>query len=354
MRVWVKRDSGQYWPTICQIYQAAASALEYDSNSQRLFVGLGSGLLHEYKLSGDLNRIDPKRTYSAHGGRITALQFVPQMDWILSVSRDKTFQWCCTKTGRKLGSFEAQAWCMDIAYDHTSSYVFVADYSGQINVLKLESQGFQFVTTLKGHQSSVRSLAYDQERRVLFSGGYDQIIVVWDIGSQKGTAYELTGHKAKLTDLCFSPQVKRLLSSSERGNVGIWDLDIQREETAEWGGGSTCEKCGIPFFWNVKDMWTRKIIGVRQHHCRKCGRAVCGKCSEQESTFPLMGFEIPVRMCQDCHATVTTDDRTPLATFLEFKSDVTDMDLDEDRWIWITVGSDKIIKVWDIKSTLCP
>ncbi|CAI8007374.1 WD repeat and FYVE domain-containing protein 2 [Geodia barretti] len=197
---------------------------------------------------------------------------------------------------------------MDIAYDHISSYVFVADYGGQISVLKLESQGFQFITTLKGHQSSVRSLAYDQESRVLFSGGYDQIIVVWDIGSQKGTAYELTGHKAKLTDLCFSPQVKRLLSSSERGNVGIWDLDIQREETAEWGGGSTCEKCGIPFFWNVKDMWTRKVIGVRQHHCRKCGRAVCAKCSELESTYPPMGFEIPVRMCQDCHATVTTDE----------------------------------------------
>ena len=47
---------------------------------------------------------------------------------------------------------------------------------------------------------------------------------------------------------------------------------------------------------------------ISQHHCRKCGRAVCGKCSEQESTYPPMGFEIPVRMCQDCHATVTTDE----------------------------------------------
>lgn len=42
---------------------------------------------------------------------------------------------------------------------------------------------------------SVRSLCYDQERRMLFSGGFDQIVVVWDIGSQKGTAFELTGHK---------------------------------------------------------------------------------------------------------------------------------------------------------------
>ena len=42
---------------------------------------------------------------------------------------------------------------------------------------------------------SVRCLNYDKERRILFSGGFDQIVILWDIGSQKGTAYELTGHK---------------------------------------------------------------------------------------------------------------------------------------------------------------
>ena len=30
---------------------------------------------------------------------------------------------------------------------------------------------------------------------------------------------------------------------------------------------------------------------------------------------------------------------------MEFKSDVVDMDLDEDRWLWVTVGVDKIVKV---------
>ena len=42
---------------------------------------------------------------------------------------------------------------------------------------------------------SVRCLCYDTERRMLYTGGFDQIIVVWDIGSRNGTAYELTGHK---------------------------------------------------------------------------------------------------------------------------------------------------------------
>ena len=38
-------------------------------------------------------------------------------------------------------------------YDSRSKYAFVADYSGQVNVLKLDTAGFQLITTLKGHQS---------------------------------------------------------------------------------------------------------------------------------------------------------------------------------------------------------
>ena len=47
---------------------------------------------------------------------------------------------------------------------------------------------------------SVRCLTYDRERRILYSGGFDQVIILWDIGSQKGTAYELTGHQYVVHD----------------------------------------------------------------------------------------------------------------------------------------------------------
>ena len=53
---------------------------------------------------------------TAHSNRVTALKFVADEDWILSVSRDKYFQWHCTKTGRKLGSFEGHAWCLAVEY----------------------------------------------------------------------------------------------------------------------------------------------------------------------------------------------------------------------------------------------
>ena len=46
-------------------------------------------------------------------------------------------------------------------------------------------------------------MAWDQERRLLFSGGFDKVIVIWDIGSRQGSAYELTGHKLVCVQCCI-------------------------------------------------------------------------------------------------------------------------------------------------------
>lgn len=82
-----------------------------------------------------------------------------------------------------------------IRFDAQSKHAFVGDYSGQINMLKLDETGVTFITTLKAHTGSIRSLAWDSEKQLLFSGSFDQNIVVWDIGGRQGTAYELQGHQ---------------------------------------------------------------------------------------------------------------------------------------------------------------
>jgi len=43
---------------------------------------------------------------------------------------------------------------------------------------------------------SIRSLSWDSERSLLFSASFDQVVVVWDIGGQRGTAFELQGHRS--------------------------------------------------------------------------------------------------------------------------------------------------------------
>lgn len=80
-------------------------------------------------------------------------------------------------------------------FEAQSKHAFVGDYSGQITMLKLDNTGAQVITTLKGHTGSIRTLAWDSEKKLLFSGSFDQNVIVWDIGGQQGTAYELQGHQ---------------------------------------------------------------------------------------------------------------------------------------------------------------
>lgn len=352
VRVWLKRDSGQYWPSICHYMPAGATAMNYNKETRRLFVGMDNGTISEFVLADDFNRMSQQRDYLAHQNRVAAVIFTLNCEWVLSVGRDKYFQYHCSERGHRLGGYQCNAWCTSLQFDDQSKHAFVGDYSGHVVMLKVEESECKVITTLKGHSGSIRCLAWDAERQLLFSGSFDQMIVVWDIGGQQGTAFELQGHHNKVSSLCYSAPSKQLISAGEDAVIAFWNMDIKRLETPEWAKSDCCQRCTKPFFWNIKAMVDQKTIGIRQHHCRRCGHAVCDKCSSKRSTIPLMGYEFDVRVCDECHGLITDRDRAPQANFHEARHSVTYMDLDESRSLILTVGTDRLIKLWDINSLL--
>ena len=333
--------------------ETAASALEYNHETRKLFIGLDNGKIEEFTLAEDYNRITHMRSYLAHQNRVTAIMFSLTNEWVLSCGRDKYFQWHCSETGRRIGGYQTNAWCVCLEYDVQSQYAFLGDYSGQISVLKIGNSGFDFITNLKGHSGSVRFLAWDGARKLLFSGSFDQSIIVWDIGGQQGTAFELQGHHDKIQSVIYATSSKQLLSSGDDSLITFWNMDVKRQETPEWAESDMCQKCNSPFFWNLKSMWEQKTMGVRQHHCRKCGMALCDKCSPFRTTIPVMGFEYDVRVCDTCHDSVSDADRAPMASFHDAKHGVKYMCLDEMKKRLLTVGKDRVIKLWDVSSVLC-
>ncbi|KAH3807456.1 hypothetical protein DPMN_135796 [Dreissena polymorpha] len=264
VRVWLRRDTGQYWPSICHTMSAAASSMVYNGETRRLFVGLDNGTITEFILSEDFNRMVHVRDYLAHQSRVVSVKFSLQREWLLSCGKDKYFQWHCSETGRRLGGYQASASCLCLEFDEQSNYVFVGDYSGQVSVLKITNQNFNHVTNLKGHSGSVQSLAWDADRKLLFSGSFDNSVIVWDIGGKQGTALELQGHKEHVQALAYSPASKQLLSTGEDKVLGIWDMEANRIETPEWAENNHCQKCEKPFFWNLRRMWEDRTIGIRQ------------------------------------------------------------------------------------------
>ncbi|CAI9719886.1 repeat and FYVE domain-containing 2-like [Octopus vulgaris] len=352
VRIWLKRDTGQYWPSVCHSMPSAATAMDYNGETRRLFVGLDNGTISEFTISEDYNRMTHVRDYLAHFGRVNAIIFSLSCEWVLSCGRDRYFQWHCSETGRRLGGYQATSWCLCLEFDEQSKYAFVGDYSGHISVLKVKNNCFDLITTFKGHSGSVRSLSWDSSRKLLFSGSFDQSIIVWDIGGRRGTAFELQGHHDKVQALIYCPISNQCLSGGDDCMVAFWNMYGKRVETPDWAESDICQKCDAPFFWNVQKMWEQKVIGNRQHHCRKCGRAVCGKCSGNKTTIPPLGYEYEVRVCDQCFSGITDEERAPLATFHDAKHSIVYMHLDATRKRLLTVGKDRLIKMWDVSSVL--
>ncbi|KAK1903002.1 WD repeat and FYVE domain containing protein 2 [Dissostichus eleginoides] len=337
IRVWLKRDSGQYWPSVYHTMTTSCSCMSFNPETRRLSLGMDTGSIQEFILSEDYNKMTPASTYQAHQGRVSVVLFVLEMEWLLSTGQDKNFNWHCSESGQQLGTYRTAAWVSGLQFDVETRHAFVGDQSGQVTILKLEQDSCSLVTTFKGHTGNVTALCWDPVQRVLFSGSSDHSIIMWDIGGRKGTAIELQGHNDKVQGLCYASHTRQLISCSSDGGI-----------TPEWLDSDSCQKCEQPFFWNFKQMWDSKKIGLRQHHCRKCGQAVCGKCSSKRSTIPLMGFEFEVRVCDSCHESITDEDRAPTATFHDSKHSVVYMHYEPTTGTLLTSGSDKVVKLWDM------
>lgn len=116
VRVWLKRDSGQYWPSICQYMPSGATSMFYTIETRQLFIGQENGTVSEFTLASDFNRMMPVREYLAHQARVTDIFFSLNCEWVLSIGRDKVFSYHCTQTGRQIGEHTLEAWCTALQY----------------------------------------------------------------------------------------------------------------------------------------------------------------------------------------------------------------------------------------------
>ncbi len=82
---------------------------------------------------------------------------------------------------------------------------------------------FSCISTLRGHNSWVLSLAASTDGQTLVSGGLDDRIIVWDLVSGDRERI-LDGHTKSVNGLAISPDGKTLVSCSDDITMKFWDL----------------------------------------------------------------------------------------------------------------------------------
>jgi U3 small nucleolar RNA-associated protein 12 len=98
------------------------------------------------------------------------------------------------------------------------------------------NQAFELVT-FNGHKKSPTALTFSSSGQLLFSGGVEGEIVVWDVLGEVGL-FRLKGHRGGVSGLKYLPhpdststgagvEAKKgfLLSTSKDGMMKLWDLD---------------------------------------------------------------------------------------------------------------------------------
>ena len=99
----------------------------------------------------------------------------------------------------------------------------------------------------------------------------------------------LYGSGSSITVLHAPPSAPaRFYSGDHSGNVIHWELSNQDH----WQKDVEARECAI--------CEVRFGVIERRHHCRRCGRCVCGKCSSRKQQLPDLAFNKPVRVCDDC------------------------------------------------------
>lgn len=176
-----------------------------------------------------------------------------------------------------------------------------------------------YVLKLK-HSSSQRYLFKLQDRELTYSKAEGS-----PVNSTQMRKTIKLDREFKVISSDFDALELKLNVTVQSGEHKCWWL--RWNDRADFEYWSTILMFAIRPYWDdPKKSRICKVCAVsfgfarRQHHCRKCGGAVCNRHSTKRFKIPEMGYECPVRICDTCYMRMGSEDALPRFSSLPIKN----------------------------------
>jgi WD40 repeat protein len=214
--------------------------------------------------------------------------------------------------------------------------------------------------TYDGHRpASTRCVAVSPGQERIASGGEDNLIRLWDAGSERCLA-TLQGHTSWVRAVQFTPDGQSLISASQDATLRVWDLASRQQRRLLEGhrNGVGCVAVsgdgrlaasggddGMLCLWDLRD--GRLLTRVAAHKERVFGVAFCldgqlvVSCGS-DRLARLWEVHLPAR---------GTSGETALAEIARFEGHgdaVTCLALSVDGRLLLTGGRDGSVRLWDV------
>ncbi|XP_017469208.1 PREDICTED: phospholipase A-2-activating protein [Rhagoletis zephyria] len=175
--------------------------------------------LNEYKLSCEL------LGHSMDVRSVAAGEDTTEGQVIISGSRDKT-----VKLWKRMG----EAYAESVTFQDHKNFVACVCYieaekwictgSNDATVAIYKEAGFVPILTLKGHESTVCSIAGGAESQTLITGSWDSTARIWTIDQNGGvTSVVLRGHEAAVWSVACLAEVKKYITGAADKCIYYWN-----------------------------------------------------------------------------------------------------------------------------------
>ncbi len=175
------------------------------------------------------------KVIKGHKGSITDVKFLPNSSDFISVSSDRTIRFNqVTGQSRKVLTLPYELKSIDISSD--GNWIAAASTSGKLVLINAKDYTYKEIAS--EISSRILSVAFNPAQSQMLAYGMEVIddkklvvkglVKLLDLSTQK--TKELSGHKAGVTDVEFSPDGKLLASAGLDKKLQMWVVDHEEED----------------------------------------------------------------------------------------------------------------------------
>ena len=218
----------------------------------------------------------------------------------------------------------------------------------------------QELKTLPAETSFQDSIVFSPDGKFLASGGKDKIIKFWDIVSGQ-VIKTFEGHTGGINSLVFSPDGKNLFSSSSDKTIKLWEVSSGRELRTFPGHNfknSQWDVITLAISPNGKTLASGSFVGSIRLWDVASGRELMKLPNDETLAFSItkpLAFSPDGRIL----ASVNREDNIQLwdtasgqiiENLAGHKNSIHSLKFSSDGKTLVSAGKDKIIKLWDVAS----
>jgi len=163
-----------------------------------------------------------------HDSPMFCCRFDPTGRYVFGAAQDSTISRWQLDNGQKTSLRGHESWIRGLAFHPREPKLFSGDYHGKILCWRYDAETPTPERTINAHDGWVRMVAVSPDGRLLASCGNDNLVKLWST-ADGSLVRTLSGHESHVYNVAFHPGGEFLVSADHRGIVKQWHVGEGRE-----------------------------------------------------------------------------------------------------------------------------